>query len=81
MEKKSFYGATWDIKGGKSPRNYRRMTKDVVCYDELDAFDHDIGGGENGEGGPTDLGDVRVSTSSFPKSIRGTTPKIKNITF
>jgi phage terminase large subunit GpA-like protein len=78
MEKKCFYGATWDIKGGKSPRNYRRMTKDVVCYDELDAFDQDIGGGEDGEGGPTDLGDVRISTSSFPKSIRGTTPKIKN---
>lgn len=73
MEKKGFHGSTLDIKGGKSGRNYRRMTKDVVYYDELDGFDHDIAG----EGSPTTLGDVRISTSSFPKSIRGTTPKIK----
>jgi len=73
MEKKVFHGSILDIKGGKSGRNYRRMTKDIVYYDELDGFDHDIAG----EGSPTALGDVRISTSSFPKSIRGTTPKIK----
>ncbi len=47
--KKVFLGSTLDIKGGKSPKNYRRMTKDVVGYDELDGFDRDIGG-ETGEG-------------------------------
>ena len=68
---KGFLGAPLEILGGKTPRNYRRWTKDYVFYDELSAFDDDIGG----EGNPTDLGDVRVTESSFPKSIRGSTPK------
>ena len=72
--RKRFFGATLDILGGKSPRNYRRLTKDVVSYDELSGFDSDIGN----EGSPTSLGDTRTQTSSFPKSIRGSTPKIKN---
>ena len=78
--KKVFLGSTLDIKGGKSPKNYRRMTKDVVGYDELDGFDRDIGGetGE-GEGDCLSLGDTRLETSSFPKSIRGSTPRIKGL--
>ena len=71
---KNFFGSNLDILGGKSPRNYRRLTKDVVYYDELSGFDLDIAG----EGSPTKLGDKRIETSSFPKSIRGSTPKIKN---
>ncbi len=43
-EKKSFHGATLDIKGGKSARNFRRMTKDCAIYDETDGFDADIDG-------------------------------------
>ena len=73
IERKKFVGSTLDILGGKSGRNYRRYTKDVVYYDELSGFDHDI----DGEGSPTILGDTRIQTSSFPKSIRGSTPKIK----
>lgn len=73
LNKKVFQGSTLDILGGTSPRNYRRLTKDVVIYDEMDGFDHDIGG----EGSATSLGDTRLTTSSFPKSIRGSTPKIK----
>ena len=73
-EKKVFNGCILDIKGGKSGRNYRRMTKDVVMYDELDGFAQDI----DGEGSPTSLGDVRIKTSPFPKSIRGSTPKEKS---
>lgn len=73
LSKKGFLGSVLDIKGGKTPRNYRRMTKDVVYYDELDGFDPDI----SKEGSPTKLGDERISNSSFPKSIRGSTPKIK----
>lgn len=68
--RKEFVGAVIDIKGGKSARNYRRMTRDVVMYDELDGFDVDV----EGEGSPVSLGDIRISTSSFPKSIRGSTP-------
>ena len=70
-EKKKFHGCTLDIKGGKAGRNYRRMTKDVVYYDELDGFVNDV----DGEGSPVSLGDTRITTSSYPKSIRGTTPK------
>ena len=69
-QRKEFLTSVLDIRGGKSAGNYRRLTKDVVIYDELDAFDNDI----EGEGSPLSLGDNRVETSSFPKSIRGTTP-------
>lgn len=75
VEKKVFIGATLDIKGGKSGRNYRRMTKDIAIYDETDGFDTDI----DGEGSPFELGDTRTQTSSFPKSIRGSTPRIKHV--
>ena len=73
VSKLSFVGATTHILGGKTPRNFRRMTKDEVSYDELSAFDPDIGG----EGSVTTLGDTRTETSSFGKSIRNSTPKIK----
>lgn len=72
--RKAFSGSVLDIKGGKSARNYRRMTKDVAYYDELDGFDDDI----EGEGSPTSLGDVRITNSSFPKSVRGSTPSTKD---
>lgn len=75
IEQKTFFGATLDIKGGKSGASYRAMTKDVAMYDELDAFDSDV----DKEGSPVELGDGRLEDSSFPKSIRGTTPKIKGI--
>lgn len=73
LDKKVFVGATWDIKGGKSARNFRRMSKDVATYDELSAFDMDI----DNEGSATELGDGRLDQAPFPKSIRGSTPKTK----
>lgn len=78
--RKVFYGSVLDIKGGNSPGNYRRMTKSVVFYDELDGFDRSVGGTTGGgrEGSPTALGDKRLEGSPFPKSVRGSTPKIKN---
>jgi phage terminase large subunit GpA-like protein len=75
LEKKSFHGATLDIKGGKSARNFRRMTKDVAIYDETDGFDMDI----DGEGSCFELGDGRLDQAPFPKSIRGSTPKTKGL--
>ena len=75
IEKKVFTGATWDIKGGKSARNFRRMSKDVAIYDELAAFDPDI----EGEGSALELGDGRLDQAPFPKSIRGSTPKTKGV--
>lgn len=72
LQTKYFLGSSLHIRGGTSANNYRRLTKDVVIYDELDGFDSDI----EGEGNPTSLGDKRVNDSSFPKSIRGTTPTV-----
>lgn len=74
-EQKTFKGVSLDLKGGKAADNYRAMTKDVAMYDELSAFDGDI----EEEGEPTVLGDGRLDDSSFPKSIRGSTPKIKGV--
>lgn len=59
--------------GGKAAKNYREKSVDVVGYDELSAFDADI----EKEGSPTFLGDKRVEGSVWPKSIRGSTPKIR----
>lgn len=73
--KKVFKGCVLDIKGGTTPGNYRRMTKEVACYDEVDAFDADIGG----EGNCFELGDGRLDDAAFPKSIRGGTPGLKGI--
>ena len=67
---KKFRDNIWHILGGKSARAYRRLTKDAVLYDELDGFDRDI----EGEGDPVTLGDMRITQSLFPKSIRGSTP-------
>lgn len=72
LSKKQFLGSTLDIRGGKAAKNYRRLSKDVVVYDELDGFDPDVGG----EGDPLTLGDKRVEGATFPKSIRGSTPGV-----
>lgn len=61
--------------GGKAAKNYREKSVDAVMYDELAAFDADI----EKEGSPTQLGDKRIEGSVWPKSIRGSTPKIKDI--
>ncbi|MBB3103790.1 phage terminase large subunit GpA-like protein [Azomonas macrocytogenes] len=59
--------------GGTAAKNYREKSVDTVVYDELAAFDSDI----EKEGSPTFLGDKRIEGSTFPKTIRGSTPKIK----
>jgi len=61
------------IRGGKAARNYRETSADVVVYDELAAFDKDV----EKEGSPTTLGDKRLEGSTYGKSIRGSTPKIR----
>lgn len=75
LSEKFFVGSTLHVLGAGTARNFRRWTKDVVGYDELDGFDRDI----DGEGAPTTLGDKRTSGSSFPKSIRGSTPRVKGM--
>ncbi|MCQ4856675.1 phage terminase large subunit family protein, partial [Escherichia coli] len=58
--------------GGAAAKNYREKSVDVVCYDELSSFEPDV----EKEGSPTLLGDKRIEGSVWPKSIRGSTPKI-----
>lgn len=58
--------------GGTAAKNYREKSVDVVYYDELAAFEDDI----EKEGSPTFLGDKRIEGSVFPKSVRGSTPKV-----
>lgn len=72
LQAKSFLGSVLNIEGGKSANNYRSFTKDVLIFDELDAFEADI----EGEGDPVSLGQKRIRDSSFPKDITGTTPTI-----
>jgi phage terminase large subunit GpA-like protein len=60
------------VLGGAAAKNYREKSVDVVYYDELAAFEDDI----EHEGSPTFLGDKRIEGSVFPKSVRGSTPKI-----
>ena len=59
--------------GGAAAKNYREKSVDTIIYDELSAFEPDV----EKEGSPTFLGDKRIEGSTFPKSIRGSTPKIK----
>ncbi|AMR66749.1 phage terminase large subunit family protein [Aquipseudomonas alcaligenes] len=59
------------IRGGKASRNYRELSADEAVYDELSNFDQDI----EGEGDAVTLGDKRLNGATYPKSIRGSTPK------
>ncbi|HEC0612347.1 TPA: phage terminase large subunit family protein [Salmonella enterica subsp. enterica serovar Havana] len=59
--------------GGAAAKNYREKSVDTVCYDELSSFEPDV----EKEGSPTLLGDKRIEGSVWPKSIRGSTPKVK----
>jgi phage terminase large subunit GpA-like protein len=61
------------LRGGKAAKNYRRITVDCVYYDETDGFDRDI----EKEGSAFRLGDKRIEGATFPKSVAGSTPKLK----
>jgi phage terminase large subunit GpA-like protein len=73
LKQKSFLGSKMHIRGGKAAKNYRRLTVDVVCLDELDGFDRDI----EKEGSPTKLSAKRLEGALFPKHIMGSTPKLQ----
>ncbi|KNC91288.1 phage terminase large subunit family protein [Trabulsiella odontotermitis] len=71
--KRYSHGKIFWCLGGKAAKNYREKSVDVVGYDELASFDEDI----EKEGSPTFLGDKRIEGSVWPKSIRGSTPKLR----
>lgn len=60
------------VLGGGSAKNYREKSADNVYYDELSGFNGDV----EREGDPVTLGDKRIEGSVFPKSVRGSTPKL-----
>ena len=73
LQQKKFIGSILRIKGGKAAKNYRRISIDFGCLDELDAFDNDI----EKEGAPDVLAGKRLEGATFPKLVCGSTPKLK----
>lgn len=74
LRKKAFTTGSLYLRGGKAAKNYRRLTVDYVVYDEFSGFDRDI----EREGSPGKLGDKRTEGATWPKSIAGSTPSLKN---
>lgn len=72
---KIFEGVALHIKGGQSGKNYRRLSADVGYLDELDGFVEDV----DKEGDPVTLAAKRTENATYPKNIRGTTPKTKEM--
>lgn len=70
---KRFLTGVLHLRGATAAKNFRRLTVDVVMYDELDAAPRDV----EKEGSVTKLGDKRLEGATWPKSIRGTTPQAK----
>ncbi|MEM7217716.1 MAG: terminase gpA endonuclease subunit [Pseudomonadota bacterium] len=66
---KGFLGAKWYIRGAHAGGEFRRMAIDWGHLDELDGYPHDI----DGEGDPSTLALVRLTTSEYPKLYRSTT--------
>lgn len=73
LQQKKFIGSILRVKGGKAAKNYRRISIDFGCLDELDAFDSDI----EKEGAPDALAAKRLEGATFPKLVAGSTPKLK----
>ena len=74
LKKKQFLGSNLFARGGKAAKNYRRLTLDFVGLDELDAFDSDV----EKEGSPVTLARKRTEGATFPKMVKGSTPKLKH---
>jgi terminase, large subunit len=73
LQQKTFLGSILHLRGGKSAKNYRRISVDVGYMDEVDAFDRDV----ESEGDPFSLAEKRVEGATFPKMIIGSTPKTR----
>jgi len=74
LQKKKGLGVAIHLKGGTAAKNYRRISVDASIMDEVDAFVQDV----EKEGSPKILAGKRTEGATFPKRIRGSTPKIKN---
>ncbi|WP_182582987.1 terminase gpA endonuclease subunit [Thiospirillum jenense] len=72
LRQKTFLGSVLHIRGGKSAKNYRRLSLDAAYLDELDGFDEVV----EQEGTPDGLAVKRLEGASFPKLVCGSTPTI-----
>lgn len=69
-KKKVGAGWTLDILGAGTPKNMRRITKALLCGDEIDGWDWELGK----EGDPIALAKTRLEGAAFPMERWGTTP-------
>ncbi|WP_350635663.1 terminase gpA endonuclease subunit [Pseudoalteromonas sp. GW168-MNA-CIBAN-0100] len=76
VSKKVMIGSTIDFRGATAPGNYRRLTKQVLIGDEVNAWPLEVGKKGKGEGNPIKLALQRLKGASFPKAIFGTTPTV-----
>lgn len=76
VSKKVMVGSILDFRGATSPGNFRRLTKQVVIGDEVNAWPLEVGKKGKGEGNPVKLALQRIKGASFPKAIFGTTPTV-----
>jgi phage terminase large subunit GpA-like protein len=72
LRQKTFLSSMLHIRGGRSAKNYRRLSLDVAYLDELDGFEPDV----ESEGSPDGLASKRLEGATFPKLICGSTPRI-----
>lgn len=77
--KKVMQGVIIDFRGANSPGNFRRLTKQCVFGDEVDAWPREVGKGKKGEGNPVMLAKKRLKGAAYPKFVLGTTPTVKGL--
>lgn len=75
LELKKFTTSSLYLKGGKSAKNYRRISPSVGYLDEFSSFDPDV----DGEGDPGNLAAKRLEGATFPKLVVGSTLKLAGI--
>lgn len=70
---KRFPGGFLKVIGAHSGRGFRRITADMVIFEEVDAYPPSAGS----EGDQIELGKKRAHTAAFPKFVAGSSPKLK----
>jgi len=72
--KKKYPGGSLTLVGANSPTGFRRLTKRIALFDEIDGYPV---GGAGSEGDQIKLGIKRTETYSNRKIVVGSTPTIK----
>lgn len=75
LRMKTFRRSRLYLRGGKSAKNFRRITVAVAMIDEVDKFDRNI----EKAGDPISLAKKRLEGATFPKLIIGSTALLKGL--